>query len=171
MCPGPIQKSQSEPAPQERGATRNSLEQPMDKSALAPERPKLRSNSLPNIPTPDMRTAALEARLVKAGVPQHEDFINGLLGQLITAGDLGGRHDDLEVSFLLSVVEGIKPRDTVEAMIASQMKPRRDCRLRSTMRLTARSMIVAMKRSGGGTSGWIQSPRPAHCGSKRIRCR
>lgn len=99
MCPGPIQKSQSEPAPQERSATRNSLEQPMDKSALAPERPKLRSNSLPNIPTPDMRTAALEARLVKAGVPQHEDFINGLLGQLITAGDLGGRHDDLEVQF------------------------------------------------------------------------
>jgi hypothetical protein len=68
-----------------------------------------------------MRTPALEARLVKAGVPEDADFINGLLGQLITAGDLGGRHDDLEVSFLLSVMEGIKPHDMVEAMIAAQM--------------------------------------------------
>ena len=35
----------------------------------------------------------------------------------------------------------------------------------------ARFIIVAMKPPGGGTSGWIRSPRPAHCGSKRIRCR
>ena len=121
MSPEPIQTLKSEPTSQERGATGNSLEQTTAKSALPPERPKLRSNSLPEIPTPDMRTAALEARLVKAGVPQDQDFINGLLRQLITAGDLGGRHDDLEVGFLLSVMEGIKPHDTVAAMIASQM--------------------------------------------------
>jgi hypothetical protein len=97
MRSGPIEKLKSEPTSQARG------------------------NILPNIPTPDMRTPALAARLMKAGVPRDEDFINGLLGQLITAGDLGGRHDDLEVSFLFSVMEGIKPRDMVEAMIASQM--------------------------------------------------
>ncbi len=104
MRSGPIQKLKSEPTSQARGTTGNSPKETKATPALPPERSKLRSNILPNIPTPDMRTPALEARLVKAGVPQDEDFMNGLLGQLITAGDLGGRHDDLEVSFLLSVM-------------------------------------------------------------------
>ncbi len=120
MCPRPIQKLQSEPISQERGATGNSLEQTTAKPALAPERPKLRSNSLPNIPTPDMRTATLEARLVKSGVPRNQDFINGLLRQLITAGDMGGPTDDLEIGFLFSVIEGYGPRDMLDAMLCSQ---------------------------------------------------
>ncbi len=36
---------------------------------------------------------------------------------------------------------------------------------------TARSIIVAMKRPGGETLGWIRSPPPAHFGCRRIRCR
>jgi len=63
----------------------------------------------------------LQARLVKAGVPRDQDFINGLLGQLISAGDLGRQHDDLELSFLLSVIEGMELRDMIDAMLASQM--------------------------------------------------
>ncbi len=35
----------------------------------------------------------------------------------------------------------------------------------------ARSITAAMKPRGGGTRVLIQSPRPAHCGSKRIRYR
>jgi hypothetical protein len=68
-----------------------------------------------------MSTAEMEARLVKAGVSWDDDFANGLLSQLIAAGELGREHDDLEVNFLLSVIEGIRPRDMVEAMLATQM--------------------------------------------------
>ena len=120
MGPGSIQKLQSV-AQQERSATSDNLEQTTAMAALAPERPKLRSNILKKPPKPDMRTAALEARLVKAGVPRDDDFINGLLSQLIAAGELGREHDDLEVSFLLSVFEGIRPRDMVKSMLATQM--------------------------------------------------
>jgi hypothetical protein len=121
MRNGPIQKLQSEPAQQERGATSNSLEQTTATPALAPERPKLRSNILKKPTTPDMRTATLEARLVKSGVPRDQDFINGLLGQLITAGDMGGQHDDSETGSLFSVIEGYGPRDMVDAMLCSQL--------------------------------------------------
>jgi len=88
---------------------------------LSNERPKLLSNILPKIPTPDMRTATLQARLVNAGVPADPDFINGLLRQLITAGDMGGQHDDHEIGFLFSVIEGTAPRDIVDAMSGSQL--------------------------------------------------
>jgi hypothetical protein len=120
MCPEPIQKLKSEPTSQERGATGNSLEQTTAKPALPPERPKLLSNILPKIPTPDMRTATLQARLVNAGVPADPDVINGLLGQLITAGDMASPQDDREIGFLFSVIEGYGPRDMLEAMLCSQ---------------------------------------------------
>ncbi len=118
MGPGPMQKLKREPASQARGATRNSLEQP----ALPSERHVPRSNRLKTSPpTQDMSTAAMGARLVKAGVPFDEDFVSGLLSQLIEAGELGGKHDDLETNFLISVIEGIRPRDMVEAMLSTQM--------------------------------------------------
>ena len=120
MCPEPNQTLQSEPTSLERGATGNSLEKTNATPALPPERPKRRPNILPKIPTPDMRTATLQARLVNAGVPADPDFINGLLGQLITAGDMGGPTDDLEISFLFSVIEGYGPRDMFDAMLCSQ---------------------------------------------------
>jgi hypothetical protein len=121
MRPEPMQTFKSEATPQERGARINSLEDTKATPALPPERPKLRSNILPKIPTPDMRTATLQARLVNAGVPADQDFINGLMGQLITAGEMGGRDDDRETGFLFSVIEGNAPRDMVDAMIFSQM--------------------------------------------------
>ena len=129
MRPEPIQTFKSEATPQERGATINSLEDTKATPALPPERPKLLSNErpkllsniLPKIPTPDMRTATLQARLVNAGVPADPDFINGLLGQLITAGDMASQQDDRETGFLFSVIEGNAPRDMVDAMICSQM--------------------------------------------------
>lgn len=55
MCPEPIQKLQSEPTSQERGATRNSVEQTTAKAALASERdtPSRQSKA----PTSDISTA------------------------------------------------------------------------------------------------------------------
>jgi hypothetical protein len=120
MCPEPVQKLQSEPTSQERGATGNSLEKTNATPALPPERPKRRPNILPETPTPNLRTATLEARLVKSGVPRDPDFVHGLLGQLLTAGDMASPRDDHEIGFLFSVIEGYGPRDMLDAMLCSQ---------------------------------------------------
>jgi hypothetical protein len=104
--------------PLRRGSVPGSLEQKPVTPALLPERP--RSRQL-NIPKPDMSTAALESRLVKAVGSRDPDFLRGLLSQLIAAGELGRETDDYEVNFLLSVVEGVEPRDVAEAMLAAQM--------------------------------------------------
>jgi len=65
-----------------------------------------------------MSTTALEARLVKAVGSRDPDFLRGMLRQLIASGELGRETDDYEVNFLLSVVEGVEPRDVAEAMLA-----------------------------------------------------
>lgn len=54
-----------------------------------------------------------------------EDFVNGLLGQLINAGSIGKTIDQKGTLFLLSIVKGVEPRDQVEAMLATQMAARR----------------------------------------------
>lgn len=48
-------------------------------------------------------------------------FIYGLLEQIIQAGTQGRSTEGRGVDFMLSVVKGIKPKDQVEAMLASQM--------------------------------------------------
>ena len=49
------------------------------------------------------------------------DFAIGLLGQLANAGSKGSEVDIGSVNFMLSTIDGIKPRDQVEAMLAAQM--------------------------------------------------
>jgi hypothetical protein len=49
------------------------------------------------------------------------DFLNGLLGQIGNAGSHGRELDPVGINFMLSVINGIQPRDQVEAMLASQM--------------------------------------------------
>ena len=63
------------------------------------------------IPKPDMSTKVLEARLINAVGSRDPDFLRAMLRQLIDAGELGRETDDREVNFLLSVIEGIQPRD------------------------------------------------------------
>ncbi|MFE1603304.1 hypothetical protein [Methylobacterium sp. ID0610] len=49
------------------------------------------------------------------------DFMHGLLTQLSNAASQGREPDEAGINFMLSVVNGIGPRDEVEAMLASQM--------------------------------------------------
>ena len=49
------------------------------------------------------------------------DFLNGLLGQLASAGSRGKSVDESGLNFMLSVVKGIEPEDQVETMLAAQM--------------------------------------------------
>jgi hypothetical protein len=48
-------------------------------------------------------------------------FVNSLLRQLANAGSQGGEIDEQQVNFMLSVINGVEPRDQVEAMLAAQM--------------------------------------------------
>jgi hypothetical protein len=48
-------------------------------------------------------------------------FADGLLHQLAVAGMHGRTVDERELNFKLSIVNGIKPKDQVEAMLAAQM--------------------------------------------------
>ena len=48
-------------------------------------------------------------------------FMNGLLGQITNVASQGSEPDEASINFMLSVVDGIEPRDEIEAMLASQM--------------------------------------------------
>jgi hypothetical protein len=54
------------------------------------------------------------------GVADRE-AMEGLLRQLVRASVSGGRPDVANVSFMMSMVQSIKPRDAVEAMLVAQM--------------------------------------------------
>ncbi len=73
------------------------------------------------VPKPDMAQAELEDRLTRASGTRNADFLNGILSQVISAGELGRETDDREIDFLLSVVEDIEPRNVIEGMLAAQM--------------------------------------------------
>jgi hypothetical protein len=49
------------------------------------------------------------------------DAMYGLLQQLLRASVNGGKPDAANLAFMLSMVESIKPRDSIEAMLVTQM--------------------------------------------------
>ncbi|MEO1018334.1 MAG: hypothetical protein AAFY56_11655, partial [Pseudomonadota bacterium] len=51
----------------------------------------------------------------------NDNFINGFIKQVIATCRVNGEVDDGDVNFMLSVVQGIEPRDQIEAMLALQM--------------------------------------------------
>jgi hypothetical protein len=49
------------------------------------------------------------------------DAMDGILRQLLRASASGGRADEVNLSFMISMVKSLKPRDSVEAMLVAQM--------------------------------------------------
>jgi hypothetical protein len=49
------------------------------------------------------------------------DAMDGILRQLVRASVNGGSADEVNLSFMISVVKSLKPRDSVEAMLVAQM--------------------------------------------------
>jgi hypothetical protein len=49
------------------------------------------------------------------------DFANGIMRQVASASETGGKPSEDDANFIISVIEGIEPRDQVEAMLAAQM--------------------------------------------------
>ena len=54
------------------------------------------------------------------GVADRE-AMHGILRQLVKASVSGGSSDEVNLSFMISMVKSIKPRDSVEAMLVAQM--------------------------------------------------
>jgi hypothetical protein len=61
------------------------------------------------------------ALLMDAFGSADREFVDGLLSQLANADSHGKGLEESRLNFLVSVVNGIGPRDTVEAMLAAQM--------------------------------------------------
>jgi hypothetical protein len=68
---------------------------------------------------PDQGTAFV--LLAEALGTTDDDFVLGLLKQLIGVDLRNGKVDEGQLNFLLAVIKGIKPRDHLEAMLAAQM--------------------------------------------------
>jgi hypothetical protein len=49
------------------------------------------------------------------------DAMDGILRQLIRASASGGGPDEVNLSFMISMMKSLKPRDSVEAMLVAQM--------------------------------------------------
>ncbi len=49
------------------------------------------------------------------------DAMNGILRQLVRASVNGGSPDEVSLSFMMSMVTSIRPRDSIEAMLVAQM--------------------------------------------------
>ncbi len=49
------------------------------------------------------------------------EAMEGILRQLVRASVSGGSPDEVNISFMISMVKSIKPRDSVEAMLVAQM--------------------------------------------------
>ena len=49
------------------------------------------------------------------------DAMDGILRQLVKASASGGRPDEVNLAFMVSMVKSIRPRDSVEAMLVAQM--------------------------------------------------
>ena len=49
------------------------------------------------------------------------DAMEGILRQLVKASVSGERPDEVTLSFMISMVKSIRPRDTIEAMLVAQM--------------------------------------------------
>jgi hypothetical protein len=49
------------------------------------------------------------------------EAMDGMLRQLVRASVSGGRPDEINISFMISMVKSIRPRDSIEAMLVAQM--------------------------------------------------
>ncbi len=49
------------------------------------------------------------------------EAMHGIIRQLVKASVSGGRPDEVNIAFMISMVKSIRPRDSVEAMLVAQM--------------------------------------------------
>jgi hypothetical protein len=128
----PAKKLKKEPASRERGATANSLEQMTPVPARLPKRdrsdelkaetPTPRSGDKSSATSPDHRNEADDyARTMQTLGTTDLNFAKGIYAQLISASSRGdGRYDAVGLFFSLAALNGKKPKDQFQAMLAVQ---------------------------------------------------
>ena len=87
------------------------------RAALAP-RIKLRSHGF-SIDHPDPETG--EQLMADALGVADREAMHGIIRQLVKASVSGDGPDEVNLSFMISMVKSIKPRDSIEAMLVAQM--------------------------------------------------
>jgi hypothetical protein len=80
--------------------------------------PRIKVSELGILPDHPDEAAGLALLMESVGTTD-PDFFAGIVMQLADAG--GGKPDEHQLNFMLSVVKDIKPRNHVEAMLAAQM--------------------------------------------------
>jgi len=68
---------------------------------------------------PDLSTGSL--LLMEALGTASMDFVNPFVNQLASVANPGQEPDEDGLNFMLAVIDGIQPKDEIEAMLAAQM--------------------------------------------------
>lgn len=125
--------------------------------ATAPPRIKLHANGFA-IDHPD--PALGEQLMANAlGVPDR-DTMDGILRQLVRASVTGNSHDETNLSFMISMVQNLHPRDPVEAMLVAQMVSVHVMAMRCAQQL-ARAEDLARHDSAARALGRLARTFPA----------
>jgi len=93
------------------------------------------------------------------GVPDR-DAMHGILRQLVKASVNGREPDAVNLSFMISMVKSIKPRDSVEAMLVAQMVSVHVMAMRCAHHL-ANAQDIARQDSAGRILGRLARTFPA----------
>jgi hypothetical protein len=107
-------------------------------------------------PDPELGAALMAEAL---GVPD-PDAMHGILRQLVKASVNGEKLDAATLAFMISMVESIKPRDSVEAMLVAQMVSVHVMAMRCAHQL-ATAEDVARQESAGRALGRLARTFPA----------
>jgi hypothetical protein len=143
MKPKQCERDADEPAYEPSAQERSALETYLKNAADAAPRMKVLDAEATAI-APDHPEPAVGEVLVMAALGTTDrDFFGGVLRQLGEASSRGGKVDERALNFMLSVVKGIKPRDQVEAMLATQMAAVHVATLTSARRLAQAETLPA----------------------------
>jgi hypothetical protein len=88
------------------------------------------------------------------------DAMDGILRQLVRASVSGGSPDEVNLSFMISMVKSIRPRDAVEAMLVAQMVSVHVMAMRCAQHL-ARADDIARHDSAARALGRLARTFPA----------
>lgn len=118
---------------------------PARTTAAATPRVKLSSRGFAiDHPDPELGEQLMAAAL---GVADH-DAMHGILKQLVRASVNGRKPDPANLAFMISMVESIRPRDAVEAMLVAQMVSVHVTAMRCAHHLACAEDIVQQESAG-----------------------
>lgn len=88
------------------------------------------------------------------------DAMHGILRQLVKASANGRKPDPVNLAFMIAMVEGIRPRDAIEAMLVAQMVSVHVTAMRCAHHLACAEDLV-QQESAGRTLGRLARAFPA----------